>query len=110
MKDHISKDCIKEMVKCKNKCGKLLERGLLEKHLYKTCPLEVVDCPNHGKNMFEEGCNIRKRRCEIEEHAQICEYRKVICTNKNCGSWVTNKHIKIHDSLCQHKIINCKNK
>lgn len=43
----------------------------------KNCPLEVINCPHHGKNMFEEGCDERLRRCDMDAHAQECEYRKV---------------------------------
>lgn len=41
---------------CKNKCGKIVERGEMENHINIDCPLETVDCPNKGESLFEEGC------------------------------------------------------
>ncbi len=56
MDDHISNDCPKFKLNCKNKCGSVVERGELDNHINITCPLETVDCPNKGDSLFEEGC------------------------------------------------------
>ncbi|CAI2385919.1 unnamed protein product [Moneuplotes crassus] len=110
MEDHIKSDCMKETIKCKNSCGKLLQRCLLEKHLRKTCPLEIIKCPNAGNNMFEEGCSLEFRRCDMQKHEAECEYRKILCENGTCGSWILFKDLEKHDEQCPFKVINCKNK
>ncbi len=56
MEEHISSDCSKTLLNCKNKCGSHIERGDMEKHITIDCPLEMIDCPNKGDSLFEEGC------------------------------------------------------
>jgi hypothetical protein len=79
MEDHIREECPKTLIKCKNRCGKVVERGEAERHIHYDCPLEFIECPNKGESMFEDGCIVRLKRREIDQHKLTCNFRKVYC-------------------------------
>jgi hypothetical protein len=77
MEDHITNDCPKTIITCKNKCNGYIERGDMDHHIKVDCPLEIVDCPNKGDSLFEEGCQVRLKRKEMDSHKITCIYRRV---------------------------------
>ena len=98
------------MLECKNHCGVSIERGEIERHTKLDCPLEVIDCPNKGESLFEEGCAVRLKRKEMESHKVTCYYRRVMCPNPKCNSWIIYKDLTLHDERCLFKMIECDNK
>ena len=63
--------CPKYKVKCLQKCGMDVERGLIEEHVKNDCPFTEVCCPyhkygcNHGKIIREEMDKVIKNDCAM---------------------------------------------
>ena len=82
----------------------------MEKHINVDCPLEIVDCPNKGDSLFEEGCQIRLKRKEMETHKLTCFFRKVHCPNQKCSAVIIYKDLPSHDERCLYKVVDCENR
>lgn len=95
---------------CKNNCGRSIKRGKIDSHIQEDCPLQLVECPNKGESLFEEGCSVKVKRREMDQHKQVCTFRKVQCANQGCLSWVVFKDLATHDQRCLFKVIECDNK
>jgi len=87
-----------------------VERGELERHINIDCPLEIIECPNKGESLFEDGCQIRLKRKDMESHKIMCNFRRVYCPNQKCNSIIMYKDLHTHDERCLFKVIECDNK
>lgn len=110
MEEHIQNDCPKTIIPCKNKCGLQIEKCEIDRHINQDCPLEIIDCPNKGESLFEEGCQVRLKRKEMDSHKGVCSYRRVYCPNQKCTAVIIYKDLNTHDERCLYKIVDCDNK
>lgn len=69
-----------------------------------------MECPNKGESLFEEGCNVKLKRRDVEAHRSVCPFRKVVCQNSGCNASIVYKDLAAHDERCLYKIIECENK
>lgn len=81
MYDHIHKVCPKSLIPCKN-CGETIERGTMEHHISTKCPNEIISCRYKKTRIYQNGCDLRLKRSEMDEHLQECPFRIIKCENK----------------------------
>lgn len=73
--------------------------------------------PRISKNILSRlklSCSFESNGCiepidyfGIYDHESICEYKKAVCLNADCGLETTIKELKAHAPICPHLIVFC---
>lgn len=107
--DHIHTVCPKALIPCKNDCGEVVERGTILYHVNSKCKYEVISCIYKQTFIYQNGCDIKLKRCDMKDHIAHCPFRVTKCKNPGCNKKVAFKDCKNHDSECKYKLIKCRN-
>ena len=75
--------------------GKYLD---YKEHLTKKCPKEIINCPYNG-------CIIKLKREEMENHMKTCEYLEIIC--EKCKLKIPKNEVSDHKNICLKELIIC---
>lgn len=71
-----------------------MQRGDLDAHIAQVCPLEVIPCVyNKSPGMFDQGCQGRMQRKDMDAHKEVCTFRKVQCENPGCMNQIVFKYL-----------------
>jgi hypothetical protein len=88
---------------CPFRCGKI---KLLQSHRIIIDALRILKF--NCKNQLN-GCNIILNYDNYIEHAQVCEYNKIKCSNTDCKSSILAKDMESHlDNECEYQVHKCK--
>ncbi|GFO38903.1 E3 ubiquitin-protein ligase nrdp1 [Plakobranchus ocellatus] len=78
-------------IHCDHKCSQVVALGQLPYHVSHVCPNTPVEC-----QFAPAGCRKKVRRCQLDEHAQECDFRPVVCDA--CGHQTLSKDLHVHQS------------
>jgi hypothetical protein len=96
-KDHIEKNCLKEIINCPNKgCVIKLPRENMQCHLPKCQYCECI-C---------EKCQMKLIVMERNVHKNFCPKEKIPCP-KACGTLIERDSLFEHESICPNSFIDC---
>ena len=92
--------CRLEIVKCLNKCGKLLERRYLVSHMEMTCSNRIVECQH---------CHTQGPHNQITGplHRKSCPKLPLPCPNKCEVGSVPREDMEAHRKECPLEMIQC---
>ena len=79
---------VKQKRSCYSQVCKLAE---LPDHVTEECPNAPVTCPN-----VQQGCKMKVKRVELQEHMEECEHRSVQC--EACGQRTVYVDLFTHQS------------
>ena len=107
--DHIHKICPKSLIPCKNNCGDTVERGELMYHVNSKCKFEIIPCMYKQTLIYQNGWDIKLKRCDMKDHLTECPFRVINWINEGCKVKLAFKDRQKHDGECKYKMINCRN-
>ncbi|XP_070185297.1 uncharacterized protein [Littorina saxatilis] len=79
------------LIRCSYDCEKICKLSEMPDHVSEECPRAPVACPH-----MQNGCWMKVRRGELEEHVGECQHRKVNC--EACGQRIVFIDLFTHQS------------
>lgn len=77
--DHLQKSCQWYPIKCKNNCGQLVRRMLMDNHIADECRETIIKCIDYQ----QAGCNFEGKRASYKQHLnETCRFHP--CEKFNC--------------------------
>ena len=126
--NHITSNCMQEQVNCKG-CDLQMKRKYLDNHLNNHCPQRFFSCPHckkrgsfvdittvHLQQCHQaplpcpaQDCNRKIKRCEMNNHLEVCLKLIVQCPNQaqGCVAQCKREHLNQHCQVCPKRQHTC---